>query len=309
MVQSDQNMRKENSPLVKLAACPVCASSSISAYKPANFFPDSLSPEDVKITDKAYGKVWALDRCISCTHVFANPCPTPEYIQNLYQDIVDPAYQDEAEGRQRNFGRILGFLEKIKPGKGHLFDVGAATGILLNLAQQQGWETEGIDPSTWAVKTAQARYGLDIIEGDFESAALVPDHYSAVTMVDFIEHVPDPLAALHKARLILKDTGILCLVTPDIKSLAARIAGPRWWHYRPAHLAYFTRQSLQALLARSGFQVLKIRRYVWTFSAHYLLTRLAPVRFLLKIPGSASFWRWIPIKLALGDSYEIYARK
>ncbi len=302
-------MVTQKSPLVKLKACPVCGSASISAYKPANFFPDSLSPEDVKITDKAYGKVWALDRCLSCTHVFANPCPTPDYIKNLYQDIVDPVYQDEAEGRQRNFERILRYLEKIKPGKGHLFDVGAATGILLHLAQQRGWEPEGIDPSLWAVKTAQGKYGLDIIAGNFESAALAPDHYSAVTMVDFIEHVPDPLAALHKARHILKEEGILCLVTPDIMSLAARITGARWWHYRPAHLAYFTRQSLLALLARSGFQVLKIRRYVWTFSAHYLLTRLAPARFLLKIPGLASFWRCIPIKLALGDSYEIYARK
>lgn len=302
-------MLKQKAPLDKLRACPVCGSPSISAYRSANFPLDSLAPEDVKITDKAYGKVWALDRCLNCKHVFANPCPTPDYIQKLYRDIVDPAYQDEAEGRQRNFKRILIYLEKIQPKKGRLFDVGAATGILLSLAQEHGWEPEGIDPSTWAVKTAKEKYGLDIIAGDFESAALAPNQYSAVTMVDFIEHVPDPLAALHKARLILKEAGVLCLVTPDIKSLAARITGPRWWHYRPAHLAYFTRQSLHSLLAQSGFQVLKTRRYIWTFSAHYLLTRLTPARFFLKIPGMASFWRRIPIKLTLGDSYEIYARK
>ena len=300
---------KQEATLNKLAACPACGNRAISAYKSANFALDDLTPEDVKITDKAYGKIWALDHCANCTHVFANPCPTPGYIQKLYQDIVDPDYQEEAEGRQQNFERILAFLEKMQPEKGRLFDVGAATGILLSLAREHGWEPEGVDPSTWAVNTAREKYGLDIRAGDFESSVLTPDHYAAVTMVDFIEHVPDPLSALHKARLILQETGILCLVTPDIKSLAARLTGPRWWHYRPAHLAYFTKQSLHALLARAGFQVLKTRRYVWTFSAHYLLTRLAPARFLLKNPTMASFWRRIPTKLALGDSYEIYARK
>ncbi len=302
-------MHKQEEPLDKLTACPVCGSPCVSSFKPANFAVDSLMPQDVRITDKAYGKVWALDRCTNCTHVFANPCPTPKYIQTLYQDIVDPMYQDEADGRKKNFERILAYLEKIQPEKGLLFDVGAATGILLNLAQERGWNPEGIDPSTWAVKTAKGNYGLDILEGDFESADLAPNRYAAVAMVDFIEHVPDPLAALHQARLILKEGGVLCLVTPDIKSLAACITGSRWWHYRPAHLAYFTRQSLQTLLARAGFQVLKTRRYIWTFSAHYLLTRIAPAKILLKNPHLASFWRRIPIRLALGDSFEIYARK
>ena len=195
------------------------------------------------------------------------------------------------------------------PARGPLFDVGAATGILMNMARERDWEPEGVEPSSWAVETARDRYDLEIRSGDFETAELPEDRYAAVTMVDFIEHVPDPMAALVKAGEILRGDGVLCIVTPDIRSLAARAAGARWWHYRPAHLAYFTHRSLQALLGRAGLKILKTRRYAWTFSVHYLLTRISLMRFLVKNPSWASFFGRFPIKLALGDSFEIYAGK
>jgi hypothetical protein len=128
---------KERS-IERIEACPACGGRSLSAFKKANFEVRDISPEDVKITDKAYGKVWDLDRCADCTHVFANPRPSPRFIQSLYGDIIDPVYQDEAEGRQKNFERILERMERLQPAKGPLFDVGAATGILMNMARERG---------------------------------------------------------------------------------------------------------------------------------------------------------------------------
>jgi 2-polyprenyl-3-methyl-5-hydroxy-6-metoxy-1,4-benzoquinol methylase len=301
--------RDKKRRMERIEACPACGGRSFSAFKKANFSVEDISPEEIKITDKSYGKVWALERCADCTHVFANPRPTPEFIQSLYGDIVDPVYQDEAEGRQKNFERILIRLERLRPAQGPLFDVGAATGILMNMARERGWEPEGVEPSSWAIKTARDRYDLHILAGDFETAAIPENRFTAVTMVDFIEHIPDPRSALVKAVEILCGDGILCIVTPDINSLAARMAGSRWWHYRPAHLAYFTHRSLQTLLNQAGLTILKTRRYAWTFSAHYLLTRISLMRFLVKNPRMASFFSRIPIKLALGDSFEIYAGK
>jgi SAM-dependent methyltransferase len=128
-------------------------------------------------------------------------------------------------------------------------------------------------------------------------------------MIDFIEHTPSPHQAVLRAYRILRPAGVLVLVTPDIHSLAAKIAGRRWWHFRPAHLAFFSRDSLQAMLGRAGFTIIEERRYAWTFSAHYLLSRKSLTRPLLKNSVAASFLKRIPIKLALGDSFEIYARK
>jgi len=292
-----------------LKHCPVCTSPEITSFKKTTFDITTLDKEDVKITDSAYGKIWDLSRCDRCTHVFANPRPTSEFILSLYNQIEDPLYEDEAPGRAQNFKRILNRLEKIHPQKGDLFDVGAATGILLSLARERGWEPDGVEPSAWAAQVANQKYGLSLRLGDFAEIAAPPEHYAAVTMVDFIEHITQPEVALKKAYDLLIQGGILCLVTPDIESWAARLFQNKWWHFRPAHLSYFSQKSLQTLLKRTGFEVVKIRKYSWTFSAHYLLSRIGPLKIFLKNARLASVWKKIPIKLALSDSFEVYARK
>ena len=302
-------MRKAQEKFEIVDRCPVCDSPSINPYKESSFDYPALSKEQIKITDKDYGMTWDLSRCSRCTHVFANPRPTQSFISSLYSEVEDPLYQAEAEGRENNFDRILACLDNLHPEQGKLFDVGAATGILLNLAQQRGWSPDGIEPSSWAAQVVSHEYGLDLLQGDFETAVLPADDYTAVSMVDFIEHISHPLAAMQKAHEILIPGGTLCLVTPDIKSAAAKISGKKWWHFRPGHLGYFTKKSLMTLVERTGFQVVRERKYAWTFSAHYLISRIPSLKFLLKNSRLSSFWKKIPIKLALGDSFEIYARK
>ena len=289
--------------------CPACLSPDISCFRKKTFSVFKLDKDQVKITDSQYGKIWDLSRCSACGHIFADPCPSPELIFSLYSQIEDPLYEEEASGRAKNFRRIISRLEILLPEKGRLFDVGAATGILLHLARGRGWDVHGIEASTWAVRLASEKYKIHLHQGFFEEVRLENNFFSAVTLIDFIEHTPLPFAALRKAHEILKPTGILCLVTPDIHSLAARLAGKNWWHFRPAHLAYFSPQSLAALFKRAGFSVLQVRRYSWTFSLHYLLSRKKVFQIFLQKPWLSSFLKKIPIKLALGDSFEVYARK
>jgi 2-polyprenyl-3-methyl-5-hydroxy-6-metoxy-1,4-benzoquinol methylase len=293
----------------KLIHCPVCSSSDISSFKKRTFDTGTLTEDNIKITDSDYGKIWDLDSCKNCTHVFANPTPSPTFIQALYRKTEDPDYEEESLGRGKNFQRILSALGKIHPQKGTLLDVGAATGILMFLARERGWDPDGIEPSSWAVEVAKNKYGLTLMEGSLESVILKREFYTAVTLVDFIEHISHPYEALSKIQETLKPGGTLCLVTPDIQSLAARAMGKGWWHFRPGHLAYFSKKSLLTLLQRSGFTVLKWRRYAWTFSAHYLLSRMFLLKFFVKNPRMALFWKTIPIKLALRDSFEVYTKK
>jgi SAM-dependent methyltransferase len=301
-------MRDGDREFQSFAACPACAGTAIRDYQRGTYS-GRLTQDEIKITDSQYGKTWDLSICADCGHIFANPCPSGQYLAALYGCVEDPLYEEESGGRSKNFLRILSRLEGLVPQKGALFDVGAATGILLDLARRRGWEPAGIEPSSWAVEVAARKYRLDLVRGSLETAALPAGRYSAVTMIDFIEHTPLPFEALEKARLTLKPGGILVLVTPDIHSRAARIAGRRWWHLRPAHVAFFSRRSLTALLGRAGFTVIAEHRYAWTFSIHYLLSRKPAFRAALKKGALASLLKRIPLKLALGDSFEVYAIK
>ena len=293
----------------RVTACPICESPRLHPFKKGTFDYARLRWDQVKITDSEYGKIWDLSECEDCGHVFADPSPSPEFILSLYGQVEDPVYDEEAEGRSRNFLGILKNLEKLSPAKGSLFDVGAATGILLSLARERGWSPAGVEASAWSVKRAADNYGLHLIQGAFEEVRLEPAVYQALTMVDFIEHTPAPRRAVLKAAEVLAPGGVLCLVTPDIHSFAARAAGKRWWHLRPGHLAYFSGRSLTRLLQGVGLAIVKKRRYAWTFSAHYLLSRKKTFDVLTRPGRSASFLKRIPIKLPLGDSFEIYAKK
>jgi SAM-dependent methyltransferase len=276
----------------RILRCPACGGVHLKPARRGTLDVSALNAEAVKITDSEYGKVWDLSRCLDCGHLFADPAPKPAFIVSLYQDVEDPLYDTEAEGRSKNFRPILARLAKLAPGKGRLFDVGAATGILLDLARRDGWE----------------RYGIPLRQGSFEESAVPAGSCRAVTMVDLIEHTPRPRAAVAKAASILAPGGVVCIVTPDIHSPLARLAGRRWWHLRPGHLAYFSRTSLDALLQSAGFRVILRKRYAWTFSAHYLVSRF-PALGRFAASRRASFLKRIPIKLALGDSFEIYAVK
>ncbi|MFW6160851.1 MAG: class I SAM-dependent methyltransferase [Acidobacteriota bacterium] len=292
-----------------LKKCPVCSSENIEFFQKGNLQPEALDEKSIKITASGYGRIWDLYCCRRCSHIFANPAPFPETINKLYSLVEDPVYEEEAGGRAKNFIPILNRLEILCPEKGKLLDVGAATGILLDLARDRNWKVEGVEPSEWAAEVALRKHRIKLIKSPFEETALKPESFDALTMVDFIEHILDPLAACRKASLLLKPEAVICLVTPDIQSLAARLAGKRWWHYRPAHLAFFTTKSLFFLLRRCGFQPLIVHRYSWTFSLYYLLSRFSFLQPLLQKGKLASFCRKYPVKLVLGDSLEVYARK
>ncbi len=255
--------------------CPACGGGNLVPWKRATFDGSRLAPEQIKITHREYGRIWDLSRCRDCGHRFADPAPDPDMLASLYGRVQDPRYEAEAPGRARNFLRLLKRLETFAPDKGLLCDIGAATGILMDLARRRGWDPEGVEASGWASEVARQKYGLAVEAGDFLTMDLPPARYSAVAMVDIIEHLARPLAAASKACRILKPGGILCLVTPDVGSAAARLAGRRWWHFRPGHIGYFTLSSLVVLLHRAGFSILELRRYAWTFSLRYLISRLS----------------------------------
>jgi SAM-dependent methyltransferase len=128
-------------------------------------------------------------------------------------------------------------------------------------------------------------------------------------LVDVIEHITDPAVLLSEIHKALDDDGIFTLVTPDVRSLAARMLGFRWWHYRIAHIGYFNRKNLGLLLEKTGFEIVKIKRPSWYFTLRYL-----GVRFLSFLPKFIrfplpKFLDKITIPVNLRDSLLVLCRK
>lgn len=286
--------------------CPLCDSKNIELWKRGNI--ESVKCEEFKITDYQYGKHWNLLRCKACDFVFSEPFP-PVEVSRVYEEIVDPEYVEEEEGRRGNFKSILKTLKKIVKNKGSFLDVGSATGIMMELAKREGWDVYGVELSKWAVNEAKKKYGLEIIQGDFSEIEFHENFFKVVTLIDIIEHVSNPKGVMEKVWRILERGGVAVIVTPDVKSFTANIMGGKWWHFRPAHIGFFSKRSLFYLLNSEGFEIVKTRRYKWRFSLHYIGSR---IKFLKKIANSKflkPILKKIPIILPLMDSLEVYARK
>ena len=203
------------------------------------------------------------------------------------------------------FPSILRRLRPYAPPGSLLLDVGAASGIFLNLAREAGYRVAGIEPSAALVADAERLYGLKLFCGTVEQFT-ASEKFAAITLLDVLEHVTDPDALFPSWNGFLAPGGMLVIVTPDIGSLAARIMGGRWWHYRVAHINFFNRSSLDWLLEKHGFEIVLRKRFAWNFSAYYLVTRLLP---FLKGKALQKPLKKLHLKLQLSDSWEIYARK
>jgi 2-polyprenyl-3-methyl-5-hydroxy-6-metoxy-1,4-benzoquinol methylase len=291
--------------LALIDRCPLCQSPKTALFKKGTVAPEKISAADFKITDSHYGSRWTFYSCPTCGFVFANPAPDKSTIEQFYAALADEEYSQEDEGRGRNFSTILKRLRLFAPPGSLLLDVGAASGIFLNLARNAGYRVTGIEPSAALVADAEKLYGLKLFCGTVEQFT-ANEKFAVITLLDVLEHVTDPGALIAVLNGLLAPGGMLVIVTPDIGSLAARIMGGRWWHYRVAHINFFNRCSLRWLLEKNNFAIVLRKRFAWNFSLYYLLTRILPgwKRKTLQKP-----LKKLHCKLQLFDSWEIYARK
>lgn len=297
--------------------CNLCGETDYHVVYPSTLQAEP-GPESVKITDGEYNVCGQIVRCSGCGLVYVNPRPTAERVISLYSQMEDPAYHHEASGRKVAFRRILTRLKGLKNAESagiRLLDVGAATGLLMQEAEKLGWYTAGVEPSQWAAKVAAETHGLNVHCGTLQDCPFERGTFDFVTLVDVLEHVSDPRGLLEGVRDWLKPDGIVCVVTPDFESLAARVLKQRWWHVRQAHQYYFSEETLKRMLDSTDYVVVKKKRYGWTFSVDYWASRFenffSPVFVILQFMKDKTFLRsafkW-NVGINFRDSFEWYLR-
>ena len=282
--------------------CWVCGGAAWKLFKESTLG-DRVSSEDFRITDSHYGHTGRIEQCLHCGF---KQVSNLESVLGFYEDLDDPAYD---EGREQRGLQARKILEAVRPFKssGQLLDVGAASGILLEQAAKLGYSGVGIEPSKHLVRRAEAS-GLNVHLGIFPHPA-VQGTFDVITLVDVIEHVPNPVQLLRDIAAHLKPDGVGVVTTPDVQSLVARLLGPRWWHFRVAHIGYFSRATLLQALSAAGLEPLQISSPAWYFPLDYAGDRAfsyMPKPFRLKMP---SFTKRATIRVNFHDSLQVIFRR
>lgn len=208
--------------------------------------------------------------CRRCGLLFTNPRPQEEDLFKRYgpdyflQEYL-PAFGAGTESYSldivmNRYSLYLDVLEHARLSGRRLLDVGAGAGFFVKAASQNGWEAEGVEVSETA-----AAYGRDILKvrlhnRKFEETDFGEATFDAVTLLDTIEHLRDPLGCLSGIRRILKKNGLLILNTPDVRSLSRLFLGRDWAEFSPVeHLYYFSQKTLAAILQKAWFRLLGVR--------------------------------------------------
>lgn len=140
-------------------------------------------------------------------------------------------------------------LDLIKPQvtTGKLYDVGAAAGFFMHIAQSKGWEVYGNELSMQAVAWAKQNYDLNIFHGFLEDdPTAVDNQFDLVVFWNTLEHVRNPIEEMSKATNMLKPNGHIHIEVP-IKDSSDLI------RFSPAgHMTEFEHKSLDILRDRCG---------------------------------------------------------
>ncbi len=168
-----------------------------------------------------------------------------------------------AEGRDLDVPEfVLGRLEETVASLRHYrtdlnrwLDIGCGTGTLLRAAAGGGWNALGTEVAPAAVEAVRAA-GLDAVIGTTDELDLPAASFDVVSMIEVIEHVPDPDGLLGDAAGLLRPGGALYVTTPHGRGLSARLLGSRWSVVTPPdHLQLLSIGGLRAALVRAGFDV------------------------------------------------------
>lgn len=193
-------------------------------------------------------------RCDGCGLVQVHPLPTTEAVRAHYNDGRSsvPRYYLAADAAdRRTFDAILDRIERLRPTRGQLLDVGPNVGTALAAAVARGWHARGVEINEDAARYSREQRGLDVVTGSLESVALGARSFDVVLMLDVIEHLLDPPSAVRRVHGLLRPGGLVVISTPDIARMATRLL-----QVKPAeHLFYFSAETLGRLLREAGFRV------------------------------------------------------
>jgi 2-polyprenyl-3-methyl-5-hydroxy-6-metoxy-1,4-benzoquinol methylase len=159
---------------------------------------------------------------------------------------------------------------------GRLLDVGCGRGFFLCNFIDSPFDFYGIEPRQRISREAADRVGDErIFCGTLKEAGFQDGRFDVVTMINLIEHLPLPRETLEEANRIMKVGALLLIETPNVGSSIAAVLKTKWHAFHePEHHYFFSEETLSAMLAKTGFSVVKTENGSKLFSVRYCLYRL-----------------------------------
>ena len=257
--------------------CPACGHQQ---HTPLFELPAHVFCEINSTYRRNYAELLGIDRemnfpvvtCASCAFVFAARLPDADFLNKVYDEVIDPD---------------IGFRESTSPGwVSHLLDMGSI--LLEQLARRRSSQPSRVlDFGCGYGSLVQAVNGPAVNAFGFETSPRRVEYlrklgiavldsmdlvrkeapFDAIVLSDVLEHVPDPADTLRMLHQLLRADGILLINVPNFNAdMIAGVSGALQRKQAPSrevnpweHLNYFSPASLRSMLRAQGYAIVELR--------------------------------------------------
>ena len=151
---------------------------------------------------------------------------------------------------------VLGLVRDLAPpgGYGHILDIGCGDGLLFDRLASHGL-VEGVEPDRRLVLQPEHTSGLIHLR-PFDPTFDSGKRYGLVLMLDVLEHMDEPVAAVRNVARIMAPGGIFLVTVPAFLGL--------WTSHDVLndHRTRYTRRRLESVLEAPGLQI-QFSRYMF----------------------------------------------
>jgi SAM-dependent methyltransferase len=190
---------------------------------------------------------------------------------------------------------------------GRLLDLGCAYGFFLKEAERY-FEVAGIELAEEAAEYCR-RSGLNVLSGVADEANMARiGKVDVITLLDVIEHLPQPHETLALCFRYLRPGGVIVITTGDFASPLARLAGAKWRLMTPPqHLWFFTPESIRRMALALGLALERCDHPAKVVPLSLILFQVRRMLGLRGAPITAASRIGLPVNLF--DAMRIVLRK
>jgi len=152
-------------------------------------------------------------KCKKCGLIYVNPRRVEsERLQDIILDGVGVEHK-KIVWYDSKLNLFKHNIEKIKQyySIGKLLDIGCGYGIFLKIAQDNGFQVQGLEISQSACKYAREKLGLKISERPLRETSFPDDYFDIVTLWDIVNLFSNPKEEFKEVKRILKEEGLAAI--------------------------------------------------------------------------------------------------
>lgn len=207
-------------------------------------------------------------------YLHINPIPNKQDIEQYYKEEY---YKNEGgttsslkvqESQtyciENRYNDILFRINQYFDGKienRNLLDIGCGFSKALLFFREKGFVVKGIEASDEGVAYAKAQ-NLDVTQAIVENISQLDlGKFDIITLFEVLEHLREPIRLLQQIQTsLLKENGMLIIDVPNEFNDFQVAANQEyklneWWVCPPEHINYFSRDSLEHILEKCGYEI------------------------------------------------------